>query len=215
MGSVNLVFHNNFINDTRALTRAPRAVNTYDDGYPSGGNYWSDYNGTDLLSGADQNETGSDGIGDTGYAIDANNIDHYPLTGLFSDFEATSEHRIQMVCNSSISDFQFNGAAIRFNVSGEKGSTGFCRICIPKALMNETYKVYVNDTEIPYTLFTFSNSTCNYLCFNYTHSTEQVTIIGEFPSFLMMPTFFMATLLAVVVYRKKIVKTPEGCNFRY
>jgi parallel beta-helix repeat protein len=53
--------------------------NNWDDGYPSGGNYWSDYNGTDLYSGPYQNETGSDGIGDTPYVIDANNQDNYPL----------------------------------------------------------------------------------------------------------------------------------------
>ena len=34
------------------------------------GNYWSDYNGTDI---------DGDGIGDTPYFIDALNIDHYPL----------------------------------------------------------------------------------------------------------------------------------------
>jgi len=53
--------------------------NVWDDGYPSGGNYWSDYNGTDMLSGPYQNESGSDGIGDAAYAIDTNNIDRYPL----------------------------------------------------------------------------------------------------------------------------------------
>jgi hypothetical protein len=44
--------------------------NTWDDGYPSGGNYWSDYNGYD---------SDHDGIGDTPYFIDENNTDHYPL----------------------------------------------------------------------------------------------------------------------------------------
>jgi len=39
------------------------------DGYPSGGNYWSDYIGIDA---------NHDGIGDTPYTIDANNIDRYP-----------------------------------------------------------------------------------------------------------------------------------------
>jgi uncharacterized protein (DUF2141 family) len=53
--------------------------NTWDDGYPSGGNYWSDYSGTDVYSGPYQNVTGSDGIGDIPYVIDANNTDHYPL----------------------------------------------------------------------------------------------------------------------------------------
>jgi hypothetical protein len=55
------------------------SINIWDDGYPSGGNYWSDYNGTDLHSGAYQNVTGSDGMGDTPYVIDMNNLDHYVL----------------------------------------------------------------------------------------------------------------------------------------
>jgi len=54
-------------------------LNFWDDGYPSGGNYWSDYKGTDLYSGPYQNETGSDGIGDTPYVIYGDNVDHYPL----------------------------------------------------------------------------------------------------------------------------------------
>jgi hypothetical protein len=54
-------------------------VNVWDDGYPSGGNYWSDYAGVDEKSGPGQNLTGSDGIGDTHYIIDGNNRDRYPL----------------------------------------------------------------------------------------------------------------------------------------
>jgi parallel beta-helix repeat protein len=76
--SGNSIFHNNFIyNEEQAqMLLSP---NTWDDGYPSGGNYWSDYNGTDYFSGPYQNLTGSDGIGDTPYIIDENNVDRYPL----------------------------------------------------------------------------------------------------------------------------------------
>jgi hypothetical protein len=175
----------------------------WDDGYPSGGNYWSDYNGTDLLSGRDQNETGRDAIGDTEYFIDGNNTDNYPLMGMFSDFNATSEHHVQTVCNSSISDFQFNGTAICFNVTGENDTTGFCRICIPTTLMNGTYKVFINGTEVSYNLLLCSNETYSYLYFNYTHSTQEVIIIPEFPSFLILPLLMIATILAVIVYRRK------------
>jgi len=55
------------------------SINVWDDGYPSGGNYWSDHNTTDLLTGPYQNVTGSDGIGDTPFIIDDNNRDWYPL----------------------------------------------------------------------------------------------------------------------------------------
>jgi rhodanese-related sulfurtransferase len=76
--SNSLIYHNNIMNNTyQASTN--EAAGLWDDGYPSGGNYWSDYNGTDLFSGAFQNLNGSDGVGDVAYTIDVNNTDRYPL----------------------------------------------------------------------------------------------------------------------------------------
>jgi parallel beta-helix repeat protein len=86
--SYNSIFHNNFINNTNQVYSS-NSANVWDDGYPSGGNYWSDYNGTDSYSGAYQNVTGSDGIGDTPYVIDANNTDNYPLMNPYSTLSIT------------------------------------------------------------------------------------------------------------------------------
>jgi len=66
----NLIYHNNFIDNIEQAVWNPDCVNTWDDGYPSGGNYWSDYTGTD---------SNGDGIGDTSYDIDPMNRDRYPL----------------------------------------------------------------------------------------------------------------------------------------
>lgn len=83
--SNNFIYHNNFINNTfMGMTRqvsitTPIRANFWDDGYPSGGNYWSNYNGTDLYINPNQDQPGSDGIGDTPYVIDAYNRDRYPL----------------------------------------------------------------------------------------------------------------------------------------
>jgi parallel beta-helix repeat protein len=80
--SKNRIYHNNFINNTDQVYNSYsyyNVTNVWDDGYPSGGNYWSDYTGVDLYSGPSQNQPGSDGIGDTPYVIDANNKDRYPL----------------------------------------------------------------------------------------------------------------------------------------
>jgi len=73
-----IVYHNNFVNNSWGQAYS-NLVNSWDSGYPSGGNYWSDYNDTDLYSGPYQNMTGSDGIGDMPYVIDENNTDRYPL----------------------------------------------------------------------------------------------------------------------------------------
>ncbi|MEM3773463.1 MAG: NosD domain-containing protein [Candidatus Bathyarchaeia archaeon] len=75
----NIIYHNNFIGNVKQAGSYSGSINLWDDDYPSGGNYWSDYTGVDLYSGPYQNETGSDGIGDTSYVIDAYNVDHYPL----------------------------------------------------------------------------------------------------------------------------------------
>jgi parallel beta-helix repeat protein len=196
----NWIYHNNFIGN------APQVYgsiidNFWDLGYPSGGNYWSpDYHRADIYGGLYQNETGSDGIRDAPYIQD-----NYPLMGMFSVFNATSEHRVQTVCNSSISNFQFNGTAINFNVTGENGTVGFCRICISTALINDTFRVFVNGTEIlPYPEpLPCSNSTYSYLYFNYSHSTQEIIIIPELLSLIILPMFMIATLLVALAYWRK------------
>jgi len=78
--SDNRIFHNNVLNNNAPVYIEGPSFNTWDDGYPSGGNYWSpSYTGTDLFNGPFQNIAGSDGIGDSHYIIDAYNLDHYPL----------------------------------------------------------------------------------------------------------------------------------------
>jgi PKD repeat protein len=78
----NKFFHNNFADHGKQIEvyefQEPQSI-VWDDGYPSGGNYWRDYNGTDIYSGPFQNLTGSDGIGDTPYIISTSNVDSYPF----------------------------------------------------------------------------------------------------------------------------------------
>jgi len=78
--SNNVIYHNDFINNTfQVLIDSASIGNAWNDTYPSGGNYWSDYTDVDEKSGPYQNVTGSDGIGDTPYIIDERNRDNYPL----------------------------------------------------------------------------------------------------------------------------------------
>jgi parallel beta-helix repeat protein len=74
----NILYHNNFM-EKEIYVIWIAGAHIWDNGYPSGGNYWSDYVGVDVKSGSAQDLPGSDGIGDTPYIIDADNHDHYPL----------------------------------------------------------------------------------------------------------------------------------------
>jgi len=201
--SNNTIYHNNFINNTNQVYVSGELSNVWDNGYPSGGNYWSDYVGVD---------SDPDGIGDTEYVIDTDNIDHYPLMGMFSDFDATLEQGVQTICNSSISDFQSDNTSISFNVTGEDGTAGFCRICIPTALMNATYRVFVNGTETQCNLLPCSNSTHSYLYFTYSHSTKEIIIIPELTSLIILPLFMIATLIIVTIFSKKRIDITQRAH---
>lgn len=73
------VFHNNFINNVVQAIDTNSSQNSWDDGYPGGGNYWSGNKGVDNCSGIDQNVCPSpDGISDTLYSFSLAE-DRYPL----------------------------------------------------------------------------------------------------------------------------------------
>lgn len=80
--SDNLIYHNNFINsEFRHAYAGLYTHNSWDYGYPTGGNYWGTC--VDDYQGLYQNETGSDGICDNPYYIEFDNWDNYPLASEF------------------------------------------------------------------------------------------------------------------------------------
>jgi parallel beta-helix repeat protein len=214
-GSGNLVFHNNFINNKpyQALP-PPRGGNDFDNGYPCGGNYWSNYNGTDIYSGPLRNETGSDGIGDTAFIVFPDSqfgvIDHYPLMAQINIFDADTWNGvncdISIISNSTISNFQLNKTqkTISFNVTGETGF-GFCRVIIPNIIVQEfwqgNYTVLINGQPVESRNWTDESNT--YIYFTYQHSEHQVVIIPEFSPLLIMPLLMSTMLLAAIIRKRK------------
>jgi parallel beta-helix repeat protein len=78
------IYHNNFVYNSWDPYAIVQSFNNWDDGYPIGGNYWINYNVTDLFNGPYQNITCSDGIGDLPFYIPwSSDIDHYPLMKLY------------------------------------------------------------------------------------------------------------------------------------
>jgi len=89
----NLIYHNDFVDNTyAAVVSYSQYTNSWDNGYPSGGNYYSDYAGVDVFSGPNQDIPGMDGIGDTPYVIASNNVDNYPVMNPY--FPPTPEEAI-------------------------------------------------------------------------------------------------------------------------
>jgi parallel beta-helix repeat protein len=189
--SSNFFYHNAFVSPFTLDNN----YNTWDNGYPSGGNYWSDYNGTDLSSGPYQNISGSDGIGDTPYVLNVNNTDHYPLMGSFSSFTLTPNEYVETISNSTISALTFDNSTIHLTVQSPSGNVGFCRICIPTALISAPINVYINGSETAYTLLSCSDVNSSYLYVNY-------ATVAEFPSFEFLP-LCMVSALAVLGFCKK------------
>jgi parallel beta-helix repeat protein len=79
------IYHNNIINNTIQTSDSYYSIQ-WNNTYPSGGNFWSDYNGSDFFSGPNQDIPGSDGIGDTPYIIDLDSQDNYPLMEPMGNF---------------------------------------------------------------------------------------------------------------------------------
>jgi parallel beta-helix repeat protein len=98
----NKIYHNNFFNNIQVVEAY--STDRWDNGYPSGGNYWSDYNGKDLYSDPFQNQTGSDGIGDSPYVIDADNQDNYPFMNPYGspDMAAMGMHARSLMVKAII-----------------------------------------------------------------------------------------------------------------
>jgi parallel beta-helix repeat protein len=76
----NSFYHNNLISNKRNVSPYATGTNVWDDGYPSGGNYWSDYEKRYPTA----KELDDSGIWDTPYVIDTSNQDNYPLIKLWT-----------------------------------------------------------------------------------------------------------------------------------
>lgn len=108
------IFHNNFVKN-RENARTVLSSFTWDNGYSSGGNYWSNYTGLDA---------NLDGIGDIPQILDASNRDNYPLMKPFilgdcnhdgivniKDAAQIGLHWLQMVPPAPV-NLDFNGDGV-------------------------------------------------------------------------------------------------------
>jgi len=114
--SNNKFYHNHFINNTQQVNiRWDSYDNIWDDDYPSGGNYWSDYTGVD---------DDGDGIGDTPYVIDSDNTDRYPFMSSYIIPEDTTLPTISILSPEN-KTYQVNHVPLTFTVSESTSWIGY------------------------------------------------------------------------------------------
>lgn len=192
----NTIFHNNFINTLSSTTQQPyitESENFWDNEIE--GNYWSEFNGSD------ENE---DGISDTSYLINEGNEDTYPLMGPLTRFRiavGTQSYTINVLCNSTISDFKHlrypatRTNSLSFQVSG-KANNIFCRICISHSLIEPPYKVTANNNTSLRSRIVHSNGTDSWLYLTCYCPEFETTIISI--SSLEQPVWYQLWFWAVV-----------------
>lgn len=147
----NNIFHNNF--ESNAVQVEGISFNTWDDGYPSGGNYWSDYAGIDLNSGPSQNETQCDGIGDTPYMIDIDNRDNYPLMTPYPDLTPPGIVILSPENKSYMSNYipltftlSEKSSWIGYTINGQENITAIGNTTLNVSEGFHWVKVYANDS---------------------------------------------------------------------
>jgi hypothetical protein len=145
-----------------------------------------------------------------------------PVLRTFYPEWAEKTYTVTIESNLTISNFNFNQslAQISFNVTGPEGGTGPCNVSIPEAFMwvdvLDEWNVTINGVPLDLIERTVTyNGTHYYIHFKCNTSIITIRIISryvvpEFQSFLLLPLFVMATLLAVLVYRRKYRAVPKG-----
>jgi len=217
LGSSENTFYQNNLNQIDGWGVPENFWNTT---YPMGGNHWTNYLGFDLKKGPDQNETGSDGIGDEEYELSLGAKDHYPIIGLIQWYLAYKSENIEyyvIISNnaSEVLSFNFNPnkSLIQFTLAGvpvESNKTNLCRVQIPQQLMwtqTGSWEVTVDNTNITYTFTSDKNYT--YLCFMYNYSdAKTVKIKGthsipEFSSNIIIVLTIIATFIIGITVKFK------------
>lgn len=128
----NSIFHNNFVNNTRAFTIQTNGI-IWDDG--NEGNYWSDYNGSDL---------NQDAIGDTPYPLQLGEKDQHPLTAPIHFYSLANQGetmRMEIVCEASVTEMQYSLTSNRTDLTFKthaaslQSNSLLCRLTIPTAAL--------------------------------------------------------------------------------
>ncbi len=141
---------------------------------------------------------------------------HFQKIGLeneFCPFIDDEEYQVKVDSGSTILGFEFNQTEkkMSLNVSGLSGTSGYCDVWVPEGLLWGTFSLKMDG----YPLVEGDNYNIThegaYYKFDiaYIHSSHSIEIVGsqvipEFQAWMVLPLFIAATLMAVMLYRKRL-----------
>jgi nitrous oxidase accessory protein NosD len=173
----NIIYHNNFLAAAQ-ITVLATGNNAWDNGYPSGGNYWSNYAGVDENGGPYQNVTGSDGVGDTPYVVATNNTDRYPLMKPWTMKAGHSVAVISVMTDTTVIGQGFNcNVTVNVADNGEYTETFSVTVYANTAVVG-TQQVSNLNATCPLAL-TFTWNTTGLAKGNYTLSAYAMPVAGQ------------------------------------
>ncbi|MCW4030180.1 MAG: right-handed parallel beta-helix repeat-containing protein [Candidatus Bathyarchaeota archaeon] len=215
------VYHNNLINNrvVQAASTDTSSDNLWDDGYPSGGNYWSDYTGEDRYYTVTQSVLGSDGIGDVPYTIDPANVDNYPLVNFFNPTTLTAFNYpsgqplpVTVTSNVTITDVTSNLGTLNFTASGPSGELGYIRFILPIDANNTNLQLFIDNTPIEASSITIEKNSTHYFIYaTFTLSSHEIGLLFAVPEYAYAGLVaLIACFAAFGVYQQKTkIKIPK------
>jgi hypothetical protein len=129
----------------------------------------------------------------------------------FSARLAEGKNVFAVASNSTVSSLAYNSTTseLNFSVSGSSGTTGYTEVFISKALLQDPSEltVFIDGEQTNFT----STSVYDFwaLHFVYSHSTHSIAInlqsnaVPEFPSLIILAPVTIATLLALLYFKKR------------
>jgi parallel beta-helix repeat protein len=122
----NLIFSNNLVsNILQAFDNSN--LSAFDNGYPAGGNFWSNHGGSDSYGGPNQDLPGGDGILDSPYSIPTSSWDRYPLATPYIEAGNRSWPDIAppaRITDLTVSSTNAFSAMLQWTAPGDDGNTG-------------------------------------------------------------------------------------------
>jgi hypothetical protein len=141
-----------------------------------------------------------------------------PPFEVFQIVLGSRSHGVIALSNSTLDSFDFDTLRkrISFNVTGSPSTKGYCYVTIPKELLwcdsPEQWQVWVNNTLID-DRKVIQNSNYTYIYFTYSHSIQNIQIVGtevipEFPTLTSMLLIFTVLTVAIAITKRRLLKTP-------